>query len=106
MAAGGLAALVWSGMLLVQTFGWAGLKAERSLDLLILLGTLVLPLCGAIPISLLGKTPLDYTTAGVERVIAAVVVLGAIAVAIGLVVVWPQMAVPRRAFLYPLCGSL
>jgi len=61
--------LVWSGMLLVQTFGWVGLKSERSLNLLMMLGTLVLPLCGAIPISLLGKTPLDYTTAGVERVI-------------------------------------
>jgi predicted membrane-bound mannosyltransferase/sugar lactone lactonase YvrE len=84
LAAGGLAALVWSGMLLVQNFGWSGLKAERSLDMLILLGTLVLPLTGAIPISLLGQTPLDYTTAGVERVIAAVAVLGALAVVIGL----------------------
>jgi sugar lactone lactonase YvrE len=84
LAAGGLAALVWSGMQLVQNFGWAGLKSERSLNMLILLGTLVLPLTGAIPISLLGKTPLDYSMAGVERVIAAVVILGAIAVAIGL----------------------
>ena len=84
LASAGLAALVWSSMLLVQTFGWDGLKAERSLDMLILLGTLVLPLCGNIPISLLGKTALDYTTAGVERVIAAVAVLGAIAAAIGL----------------------
>jgi sugar lactone lactonase YvrE len=49
-----------------------------------MIGTLILPLCGAIPISLLGKTPLDYTIAGVERVVAAVAVLGAIAVAIGL----------------------
>ena len=84
VAAGGLAALVWSGALLVQSFGWAGLKAERSLNMLVLLGTLVLPLCGAIPISLMGQTPLDYTTPGVERVIAAVAVLGAVAVVIGL----------------------
>jgi uncharacterized protein (TIGR03663 family) len=84
LAAGGLAALVWSGMLLVLAFGWAGLKAERSLDLLMLLGTLVLPLCGDIPITLMGKTALDYTTAGVERVIAAVAILGAVAIAIGL----------------------
>jgi predicted membrane-bound mannosyltransferase/sugar lactone lactonase YvrE len=84
LAAGGLAALVWAGMLLVLAFGWAGLKAERSLDMLVLLGTLVLPLCGDIPITLMGQTALDYTTAGVERVIAAVAILGAVAVAIGL----------------------
>ncbi len=84
LAAGGLAALVWSGLVLVRSFGWAGLKSERSLDLLILLGTLVLPLMGAIPISLLGQIPLDYTTAGVERVLAAVAVLGVVAAAIGL----------------------
>ncbi len=84
LAAGGLVALVWSGVVLVRTFGWTGLRSERSLDLLILLGTLVLPLCGAIPIALLGKTPLDYTTPGVERVAVAAMVLGAIAVAIGL----------------------
>jgi len=35
-----VAALVWSGMQLVQNFGWAGLKSERSLNMLILLGTL------------------------------------------------------------------
>ncbi|HVM73081.1 MAG TPA: glycosyltransferase family 39 protein [Anaerolineales bacterium] len=84
LAALGLAAIVWSGLLLVQSFGWAGLKAERSLNLLVLLGTLVLPMCAAIPIALLGKTPLDYTSPGVLRVIVAVVVLGGLALAIGL----------------------
>jgi fatty acid desaturase len=54
LAAGGLAALVWSGMLLVQTFGWAGLKSERSLNMLILLGTLVLPLMRSHPDFLVG----------------------------------------------------
>ena len=80
----GVGALVWSGVELVRSFGWASLRTERSLDLLILLGTLVLPLVGAIPIALLGKTPLDYTTPGVIRVAVAATVLAGIAVAVGL----------------------
>ena len=84
LGAGGAGALVWSGVVLVRSFGWASLRSERSLDLLLLLGTFILPLAGAIPIALLGKTPLDYTTSGVIRVAVAMVVLGAIAVAIGL----------------------
>jgi predicted membrane-bound mannosyltransferase/DNA-binding beta-propeller fold protein YncE len=84
LAAGGVGALVWSGVELVRSFGWASLRAERSLSLLILLGTFILPLVGAIPIALLGKTPLDYTTPGVIRVAVAAVALGAIAVAVGL----------------------
>jgi predicted membrane-bound mannosyltransferase/DNA-binding beta-propeller fold protein YncE len=81
---GGFGALVWSGVGLVRSFGWASLHTERSLDLLILLGTFVLPLMGAIPIALLGQTPLDYSNAGMLRVIVAVVILGAVATAIGL----------------------
>ncbi|MGA2489521.1 MAG: glycosyltransferase family 39 protein [Anaerolineales bacterium] len=84
LAVGGVASLVWSGLELVRSFGWASLRSERSLDLLVLLGTLVLPLVGAIPITLLGKTPLDYTTPGVLRVAVAATVLGAIAIAVGL----------------------
>jgi hypothetical protein len=49
-----------------------------------LLGTFILPLVGAIPIALLGKTPLDYTTSGTVRVAIAAAVLGSIAVAVGL----------------------
>ena len=84
LAVAGAAALVWSGVVLVQSFGWNSLRSERVLNLLILLGTFVLPLMGAIPIALLGKTPLDYTSAGVIRVIVTAGVLGAIAVGIGL----------------------
>jgi len=84
LAAAGAGALVWSGVELVRSFGWASLKTERVLDLLILLGTFILPLVGAVPIALLGKTPLDYTTPGVVRVAVAATILGAIAVAVGL----------------------
>jgi sugar lactone lactonase YvrE/4-amino-4-deoxy-L-arabinose transferase-like glycosyltransferase len=84
LAVGGVGALIWSGVELVRNFGWASLRTERVLDLLMLLGTFILPLVGAIPIALLGKTPLDYTSAGMIRVGVAALVLGAIAIAIGL----------------------
>jgi predicted membrane-bound mannosyltransferase/DNA-binding beta-propeller fold protein YncE len=84
LAAGGAGALVWSGVELVRSFSWARLRSERVLDLLVLLGTFVLPLVGAIPIALLGKTPLDYTTPGMVRVAVVATILGAIAVAVGL----------------------
>ena len=84
LAAGGAGALVWSGVELVRGLGWAGLKSERVADLLILLGTLVLPLLAAIPIKLMGFTPLDYTTAGMLRVAGAAAVLAAIGIALGL----------------------
>jgi sugar lactone lactonase YvrE len=84
LAAAGVGAAVWSGVELVRSFGWSSLRTERALDMLMLLGTFVLPLVGAIPIALLDKTPLDYTTPGVVRVAVAATILGAIAVAVGL----------------------
>ena len=84
LAAGAVGALVWPAVVLVKSFGWASLHTERVLDLLMLLGTFLLPLVGAIPIALLGKSPLDYTTPGVIRVAVAAGVLGVIAIAVGL----------------------
>jgi predicted membrane-bound mannosyltransferase/DNA-binding beta-propeller fold protein YncE len=84
LAAGGVGTLVWSGVELVRGVGWAGLKMERVADLLVLLGTFILPLLGAVPIKLIGYTPLDYTTMGTVRVVVAAVVLAAIGTALGL----------------------
>jgi len=84
LAAGGAGALVWSGVELVRGLGWAGIKSERSADLLIMLGTFVLPLLGAVPIKLMGYTPLDYTSSGMLRVAGVAAVLAAIGAAVGL----------------------
>jgi uncharacterized protein (TIGR03663 family) len=84
LAAAGVGALAWSVVQLVKSFGWAGLRTERSLDLMVMLVTFILPLAGAIPISLLGFEPLDYTTAGMIRVGVAALILGGMAVALGL----------------------
>jgi DNA-binding beta-propeller fold protein YncE/uncharacterized membrane protein len=84
LAVAGVGALSWGAVELVRSFGWTSLKTERSLSLLVMLVTFVLPLMGAIPIALLGKEPLDYTTPGVVRVAVAAILLGIIAVALGL----------------------
>jgi DNA-binding beta-propeller fold protein YncE/predicted membrane-bound mannosyltransferase len=84
LAAGGVGSLVWSGVELVRGLGWAGIKSERVADMLILLGTLILPLLSAIPIELMGYTALDYTNMGVLRVAGVAGVLAAIGIALGL----------------------
>lgn len=58
-----------AGILLIFGLGWKAIRAERSFDLLMLLGTLVLPLLVAFPVKLIGKlvdpvngwNPLDYS---------------------------------------------
>lgn len=84
LAAGGVGALVWSGASLALGLGWAGIKSERVADILVLLGTFILPLLSAIPIKLMGYTPLDYTTTGMLRVSGVAAVLAAIGIALGL----------------------
>lgn len=67
LAVFGLTGLVASAVSAVRGLGWGGLRSERALDLLMLLGTLILPLLTAIPIKLvvnpllekLGKPAVD-----------------------------------------------
>jgi predicted membrane-bound mannosyltransferase/DNA-binding beta-propeller fold protein YncE len=47
-------------ILLVVGYGWKNLCRERSFDMLILLGTFVLPQLAAFPVTALGWNPLDY----------------------------------------------
>ena len=84
LAAGGVGALVWSGVSLVRGIGWVGIKSERAANLLVMLGTLILPLLSAIPIILLGYTALDYTSTGMLRVAGVASILGVIGIVMGL----------------------
>ncbi len=47
-------------ILLIVGYGWKNLCRERSFDMLILLGTFVLPQLAAFPVTALGLNPLDY----------------------------------------------
>ncbi|MGD2148536.1 MAG: hypothetical protein PVH41_17710, partial [Anaerolineae bacterium] len=61
MAGGGLAALGVVAATTIQLIGvWPNLRAYRTFDLVIVLGTLCLPFLSPIPIKLLGLDPVDY----------------------------------------------
>ncbi len=49
-----------AGIVLIIGYGWSNLRRERAFDMLILLGTFVLPQMAAFPVRALGWNPLDY----------------------------------------------
>jgi predicted membrane-bound mannosyltransferase/DNA-binding beta-propeller fold protein YncE len=79
-----LTGLVSAAMFLIKGIGWFGVRDERSFDLLILQGTLVLPLLGALPMDILGFNPLDYSANGVITSLLFIAPLLVIAIAIGI----------------------
>ncbi|MCD4674063.1 MAG: glycosyltransferase family 39 protein [Anaerolineaceae bacterium] len=77
-------AVVISLFILVRGLGWEKIRQQRSFDLLILLGTMVLPLLAAFPVKMLGWNPLDYSANGMLKTSIFIVLFTAIAAAIGL----------------------
>lgn len=77
-------------IVLLRSIGWNALKQERTFDLLILTGTLILPQLTAFPIQILGSllgtnwNPLDYSQAGIIRTTIFLVVITGAAAFIGL----------------------
>jgi len=84
LAAGGVLVLLVAVYFLIRGYTLPQLRAERSLDLLILLGTLVLPFLAAIPVKMVGWNPLDYTYQGMLRTGAFLIPIALIAIGIGL----------------------
>jgi predicted membrane-bound mannosyltransferase/sugar lactone lactonase YvrE len=84
----------------LRGYTWKGLCRERSFDLLILLGTLILPLLAAFPVKLLGINSIDYQSSQTIFFDAAFVILFAIiGIAIGLV--WdPRLWLINAAIFY------
>ncbi len=80
LAVAGLACAVY---FVLAGFGFKRLAKLRIFDLLILQGTLVLPILAAFIIKLLGYDPLDYSQAGIMRSTIVVVVMGALSAIIG-----------------------
>jgi len=82
--------LVFAIVVLLRSIGWNALKQERSFDLLILSGTLILPQLTAFPIKMVGSllgtdwNPLDYTQPGIIRSAIFLVIITGIAAWIGL----------------------
>lgn len=75
------------------------LRSERSLDLIILITTLILPHLAAFPVEFVGWNPLDYSMQGLIRTSYFVVPLFIISIGVGL---WwnPQLWLRNAAIFY------
>ena len=68
----------------IRGYGLSNLRVENSFGLLILLGTLVLPMLAPFPVKILGWDPLDYTSLGMWRTAIFMIPLAILAILIGL----------------------
>ncbi|MBM4431998.1 MAG: phospholipid carrier-dependent glycosyltransferase, partial [Chloroflexi bacterium] len=84
LVAGVLACGTAAVLTLVWGVSWDTIRKERSFDLLILLVTLILPLLAALPVKVLGFSPLDTSSAGIVRAMAIFLSLALLAMAGGL----------------------
>ena len=84
LAVGLLAGLILAAFFLIKGIGWHGVRDERSFDLLLMQGTIVLPLLAALPMDILGFNPLDYSSRGILTSLLFILPLLIFAVLIGL----------------------
>jgi uncharacterized protein (TIGR03663 family) len=83
MAVGGLGFLL-AVILLLSGYTVERLRTERSFEMILLLGTLVLPQLAPFPVRWMGWDPLDYTNEGMVHTAIFLVPLILISIAIGL----------------------
>ena len=76
--------VIFALYLLVKNLGWAVIRKQRSFDLIMLAGTLTLPLLAAFPVRMMGWNPLDYTTSGMAQTSIFLVICTVLGVALGL----------------------
>lgn len=80
----GLAALLAALFFLLRGYTLQKVRSERSLDLLIVLFTMILPMAAPFPVRMLGWNPLDYSAQGMMRTGIFLVPLALAAIVIGL----------------------
>lgn len=97
-------------VLLIIGYGWKNLRIERSFDMLILIGTFVLPQLSPLPVKALGWNPLDYAftwpgwnltalwAQGSIKTASILLVLCIIAIVIGLLWDWKRWLVNAAIF--------
>jgi predicted membrane-bound mannosyltransferase/DNA-binding beta-propeller fold protein YncE len=87
-----LMGLVLTAIFVVKGLGWKSIRDERSFDLLMMQGTIVLPLLAALPMDILGFNPMDYTSRGILISAAFILPLFIISLLIGLWWNWKTWA--------------
>jgi predicted membrane-bound mannosyltransferase/sugar lactone lactonase YvrE len=80
----GLIAFAVAAFFLVTGLGWETIRKERTFDLLMLIGSLILPQLTAFPVKFLGWNPLDYSPEGMIKTGIILVIFMVISAAIGL----------------------
>ena len=91
-------AIIFAAYFLIKGTGGHSLRDERSFDLLILQGTIVLPLLAALPMDILGFNPMDYSSMGIIRSLLFIVPLFIIALLIGIWWNWKTWAINIGTF--------
>lgn len=85
LAAGALAALVAAAVCALRGYSWQKIRAERSFAMLIVLGTMVLPMLAPFPVKFMGHNPIAYQDSQtILWDVIFIVVLALAAIAIGL----------------------
>ncbi len=79
----GLAGMIAAGYFLIRGFSLERVRQERALDMLMVLGTLILPLLTPIPIVLAGFNPLDTSWEGILHILMFLVPISFISILIG-----------------------
>ena len=83
-----LAAAVLAGVgaifTLVRGLGWAEIRSKRTFNLLMMVGTLILPQLTAFPVKLIGWDPLDYSATGMFHTGIVLLIIFIISAALGL----------------------
>lgn len=77
---------------------WRTLYRFPELDILILMGTLVLPWLTALPVSMTGASPIDYSPAGVARSAMIFVPLALVSITVGMVWNWKRWLISAAIF--------
>ena len=78
---------------------WEELKRFPVFDVLVLMGTLILPWLTAFLIASTGAKPTDYSTAGIARAVLALIPFAAVAITVGLVWNWRVWLVATGVFM-------
>jgi len=96
----GLLAIGLAAYFVIRGYSWQRLRHERSFAMLILLGSLVLPMLAPFPVKFLGHNPIDYKDPQVITLDAVfVIALAGIAIIAGLA--WnPRLWVINAALFY------
>jgi uncharacterized protein (TIGR03663 family) len=94
-----VAFVVIAGLIYSRIAGWwRTLSRFAELDVLIVFGALILPWLTPFLIKLMGASPTDYTSEGIQRAVLALIPMMAIAFATGLIWNWKRFLLSAAVF--------